>query len=708
MAEAHIAALLPTQNRVVSADENTAFLAHYDLNEHDVLRNVKAIGYNKIMSLSGYVSTPAIEASMFSSPYTVEAWINLNSTTGDQPVFSIGVGGSSNLLHMVIRSGKPYHAYYSNDLQGVALLSINTWYHVAFVYDGANQLIYINGALDSSRATTGFLGSSTTNGRIGFYASSSFNGRMKDFRIYARAKTVGEIKDGMHNINFNEQGLRAYYKMNDENAILRDSSAFHNDATATGTLSWVKDSNSIFTLRNKEGYFGGGALAVEEGTTNIIPSPTINSYPTVGNGWGTYQTNQYNSGAYFSIGTITSVINNEVTVVWAEGRKFRTYDVVRPQTTGGGLTAATDYFIKMTSDTTFTIHKYDGTQDGSKGFGVHDSINNDIRIAINATDFPTMWNGRAHAANSGLVKEVIRNGFSNNGVTHDCLRMYTNHTGPGESWGDYIAYGVNPTITANTQYAVSFYYRAVTPETIGRTVQYQMHNGAGFGYGSFVLQRDWQRYEAVVTSTVTGGCSLYWNAGKGVVWDLAEIQVEQRGSATSFTTETRADGSLLYPNPIPNATEFTISCWMKKTGNSSTTQQAFLCIDQGTNADGIWLDEYANQLRAFIYPTDGSAAPIAATQTYNISEWTHVTIVGTQSYLKLYVNGEQAGAAAITSPYKIVGQLSIGRRLAVSARSNVLIDELRIDSVSRTAEEISAWYYSNSPFWPRGIYRKPY
>jgi hypothetical protein len=81
-----------------------------------------------------------------------------------------------------------------------------------------------------------------------------------------------------------------------------------------------------------------------EATTNLIPSPTVNAYPTTGNGWGTYNTNQYGSGTYFSIGTVNDVTNNIITMTSAHS--LRTYDVMQPQTTGGGVTAGTNYFIK--------------------------------------------------------------------------------------------------------------------------------------------------------------------------------------------------------------------------------------------------------------------------------------------------------------------------------------------------------------------------
>ena len=154
-----------------------------------------------------------------------------------------------------------------------------------------------------------------------------------------------------------------------------------------------------------------------EPTTNLIPNPTVNALPTTGNGWGTYNTNQYcgNNGcaAYWDIPAIASVSNNIVTTVSAH--QIRSFDVINPQTTGGGVTAGTQYFAKKISDTQFSLHAYNGSQDGSQGylnpttgrFKVHDSFWLDQRVAVNASSFPTKWFGNPHQPNSALVKEVI-------------------------------------------------------------------------------------------------------------------------------------------------------------------------------------------------------------------------------------------------------------------------------------------------------------
>ena len=102
-----------------------------------------------------------------------------------------------------------------------------------------------------------------------------------------------------------------------------------------------------------------------EPTTNLVPSAQNNGRFTTSNGWATYNTNQYNGAQYFSIGTIGSITDNIVTLS-SVGRNIRSFDVLRAQTTGGGISAGTDYVIKKLSSNTFSLHLYNGSQDGSQ------------------------------------------------------------------------------------------------------------------------------------------------------------------------------------------------------------------------------------------------------------------------------------------------------------------------------------------------------
>lgn len=75
------------------------------------------------------------------------------------------------------------------------ILAINTWYHLAWVYDGQNASIYINGTLLSKQKMTGRINATTTAFRIGS-DNAGFNGLdglLDDIIIFRRGLTKAEI-----------------------------------------------------------------------------------------------------------------------------------------------------------------------------------------------------------------------------------------------------------------------------------------------------------------------------------------------------------------------------------------------------------------------------------------------------------------------------------------------------------------------------------
>ncbi len=288
-----------------------------------------------------------------------------------------------------------------------------------------------------------------------------------------------------------------------------------------------------------------------EATTNLIPSPTINAYPTTGNGWGTYNTNQYNGAQYFSIGSISSVSNNIITT--SGNHPLRTYDAVRPQTTGGGLTAEVDYFVKKLSNTTFTLHAYNGSQDGSQGYinpstgthKVYDSIANDTRISVNSTNFPTMWWGAPHLPNSGLVKELRYGEFNAipNLPANNCIRLHYIRT---DDVKDGMSYGVDCTVTPSSPVTVSFYTRAANANAVGKVIQYYIYNytgGSATGYAwNFTLGQVnvWERQTFTFTPAYGTMISYWFPQSSGTyVWDWSCMQVEQKSYVTNFVAGKR-------------------------------------------------------------------------------------------------------------------------------------------------------------------------
>ena len=285
--------------------------------------------------------------------------------------------------------------------------------------------------------------------------------------------------------------------------------------------------------------------------TNTLPTPAVNGLPTFGNGWATYNTNQYNGNAYFSIGSISSVAGNIVTT--SGNHPLRSYDVVTPQTTGGGVTAGTNYLVKKLSNTTFSLHPWNGSQDGSQGFinpatgnhKVYDDFANDVRISINATSFPTMWWGPPHLANSALVKEIIPNGFTGipGRLPTDCVRLHFNRTDAT----DGMAYGPEGAVTAGVLHTVSFWARSVTASAVGTTGSYQIYNygattptGYSIGY-TLGPVGVWQKYILQFTPNNPLAISYWFPGTGGIKYDIANIQFEVGSVANNFAPGIRSN-----------------------------------------------------------------------------------------------------------------------------------------------------------------------
>lgn len=359
---------------------------------------------------------------------------------------------------------------------------------------------------------------------------------------------------------------------NDTELVGKANGLGANIGSASAALAWFAD-QAIHVVLNKsiESIVTNGLIlnldtehvssfVNNEPTTNLIPNPTINAYPTTGNSWGTYNTNQYcgNNGCnvYWDIPAIASVSDNIVTTVSAH--PIRSFDVINPQTTGGGVNAGQQYFAKKISDTQFSLHAYNSSQDGSQGylnpttgrFKVHDSFYLDQRVAVNASSFPTKWFGNPHQPNSALVKEIITGGFNVPGhpVT-DCVRLHWFRADAT----DGMAYNVNAPVTIGVPVTTSFWVRAASASAVGQYIAFQHYNyigpagASGFFMNAFTgAQGEWVRCSFTFTPTHNVLIS-YWFPNTGdMKIDVANIQIEQNTGLTPFVAGSRSQNNTWY------------------------------------------------------------------------------------------------------------------------------------------------------------------
>jgi hypothetical protein len=152
---------------------------------------------NDTTNSSFVVASPFLNLSYTS--FTVEAWIYGYTLNGDNGIFSQCQCSTcqDQCLYFIIRNYKIYMGFLLDDLIGVTTLTINTWYHVAYVYDYSNmsQSVYIQGVLDNTKTESGPYQGQNGSVIIGSsqLSSSSFNGLIDNLKVTTRAKSASEL-----------------------------------------------------------------------------------------------------------------------------------------------------------------------------------------------------------------------------------------------------------------------------------------------------------------------------------------------------------------------------------------------------------------------------------------------------------------------------------------------------------------------------------
>jgi len=481
-----------------------------------------------------------------------------------------------------------------------------------------------------------------------------------------------------------------------------------------------------------------------EPTTNIVPSPANNGRFTTLNSWRTYNTNQYNSNTYFSIGTVSSISNNIVTLS-SVGRTIRSFDVLTPQTTGGGVTAGTNYVVKKLSSTTFSLHEYNSSQNGSQGYinpdtgfyKVHDAYANDTRISINATDFPTMWWGPPHLPNSGLIKEIVEGGGRVRGTNAIRLHVYR-----GDGVADGMAYGVYCPVTQGDVITVTYWLRAATPNAANKGGSYTTYFGSGnasfsqgFACGEY---NKWVRIKHQWTASATFNFYQYWfpqGSGDKYSIDIADLQVEvNKGHATPFVAGTRSvtqglidltgnstidltnvsfdsgaqmtfDGTDDYINlAVPTGPMYCLESILYNDntipGNDTaiggpTTYQSLYRFNENYPMGvhfGAWTSGLTNEA-IHIWSSGGAPYNATNTRTSVPSGWHHVIFNWNGSHYDIYVDGEKQTVYSHTDGHaKLINltHLTVGNSVSPNYAFNGDVAVTKIYNRALTASEIKS------------------
>lgn len=231
---------------------------------------------------------------------TVEAWINPTSTTGsyktiignyssplNEMQFDMRLQGNSVVFFVNCGAGYQFGQTPANSI------TLNTWQHIAGVWDGTNILIYINGTLaNSACCATGSSFVTTTNSVVigGNTVPEMFNGNLDEIRVWTRALCQGEIQNNMNGeLALPQTGLLAYYQFNE--GVAAGSNAGVTalpDVTGNGYNGTL--SNFALTGTASNWVDPGGVLTGNNVTAYVAPTLTVTGTSTICDGSSTVLT----------------------------------------------------------------------------------------------------------------------------------------------------------------------------------------------------------------------------------------------------------------------------------------------------------------------------------------------------------------------------------------------------------------------------------
>ncbi len=215
-----------------------------------------AFAVNQVLSLDGdgdYVEIADSESlNAINSQVTMEAWIKATAFPNQwMPIIYKGdrLAPDRSYTLWLNYDGTLLLSSTSSGLNSqIDLISLNTWYHVAGVIDAKSGVmkILLNGSEVASRDFEKDIRVSTIPLRIGWThednpSFSPFAGQIDEVRIWKIARTQEEIQATMHTtLSGKESGLVGYWRFDDEQNTITDSSPSHSDGKLIGDAHGVE------------------------------------------------------------------------------------------------------------------------------------------------------------------------------------------------------------------------------------------------------------------------------------------------------------------------------------------------------------------------------------------------------------------------------------------------------------------------------------
>ncbi|MGE0077819.1 MAG: LamG-like jellyroll fold domain-containing protein [Bacteroidales bacterium] len=205
--------------------------------------------------------------------FSFDFWAKRGSSGTDDYVIAYGTGSSHKGLQIGFRSNNVFtFSFWNDDHNTTNTYTDNKWHHWACTYDAStnNLRIYCDGINKVNTTTSDDFNYSGTNpltiGSSTFQTGKQFDGQIDEVRVWNKVLTQNEIRSHYGSLNGNEEGLIAYWRMDEGNDnYIFDLTGNGHTGTLMNSPTWVIPSTApvaepVFTAEPDTAMFGAVAL----------------------------------------------------------------------------------------------------------------------------------------------------------------------------------------------------------------------------------------------------------------------------------------------------------------------------------------------------------------------------------------------------------------------------------------------------------------
>ena len=264
----------------------------------------------------------------FASSFSISAWVKINDTSNNAIISKDSSGATGNGYHIDFRSGNQVHAWAYNASNKVIKtgLSIDTWYHIVFVFEntgGSNgtQSLYINGGTAVTSSITNFASSTINNLRIGNseeIAGFQTNGLISNVALFNTNLTSTQVQtlynNGSPAADISSLSPISWWKLNAQDTFDGTNWTINDYAGSNdGTSSGMTSANLVQSnLQHTSGYspyaldFSGitahlKTYTIPAQTNTVTLSAWVKRTGATGNSAGIFGVRNSGGGATFGV-----------------------------------------------------------------------------------------------------------------------------------------------------------------------------------------------------------------------------------------------------------------------------------------------------------------------------------------------------------------------------------------------------------------------